>query len=321
MAEQTMLSKPLVSIITPCYNEQENLTPFYEAVTATMKPLPYDYEVVFVDDGSEDGTTGQIEQLAERDPHVRPVELVRNFGKEVAVTAGLHQAKGDAAVILDVDLQHPPDLIPEFLDKWQRLAEVVVGVRLPTKHASLPRRAASNVFYKIMGAISETPVEPHATDYRLLDRSVIDEFNKFTERNRMTRGLVDWLGFRHAYVYFHPATRQHGGAPRYSYSKLTKLAVASFISMSLVPLKLSLYIGTFITILSLLTGIFVGVENYWLHDPLHLNVTGTAQLGILITFMVGILLMGQGLMALYVGNIYKESTNRPLYVMRNKRRN
>lgn len=319
MAEQQLAPKPLVSIITPCYNEQENLTPFYEAVTATMKPLPYDYEVVFVDDGSEDGTTGQIEQLAEQDPHVRPVELVRNFGKEVAVTAGLHQAKGDAAVILDVDMQHPPDLIPEFLDKWQRLAEVVVGVRLPTKHASLPRRAASNIFYKIMGAISETPVEPHATDYRLLDRTVIDEFNKFTERNRLTRGLVDWLGFRHAYVYFHPQNRLHG-KPVYNYRKLTKLAITSFISMSLVPLKLSLYIGVFITLLALLAGVFVGVETWWLGDPLHLHVTGTAQLGILITFMVGILLTGQGLMALYVGNIYKESTNRPLYVMRRQRR-
>ncbi|HSX01870.1 MAG TPA: glycosyltransferase family 2 protein [Candidatus Saccharimonadia bacterium] len=315
-----MADQPLISIVVPCYNEQANLRPFYDAMQRVIKPLPYAFEFVFVDDGSADKTKKVLASLARKDEAVRPVELVRNFGKEIAVTAGLHQARGDAAIILDADLQHPPELIPEFLDKWQRLSEVVVGVRLPTKHhTSWLKRLASKWFYRIMGAISDVAIVPNATDYRLLDRLVIDEFNRFTERNRMTRGLIDWLGFRHAYVYFEPAKRLNG-APAYSYRKLLRLAIQSFISLSLFPLKLAGYLGLIITIVSLPLGIFIYIEKYIMSDPMRLHITGTATLGVVLLFLVGIILVCLGLMALYVANIYGEVVNRPLYVVRRERR-
>jgi len=303
----------------PCFNEHANLEPFYAAVTDVMKPLEYNYELMFIDDGSTDTTRADLERLSASDRRVIPVELVRNFGKEIAITAGLNRAKGEAAIMIDADLQHPPGLIPEFLDKWHRGAEVVVGVRLPSKHTSLPKRLGSQLYYRIMSLISETPVTPRSTDYRLLDRLVIDEFNRFTDHNRMTRGLLDWLGFNKAYVYFEPHTRLNGGA-RYTYKKLLGLAMTSFTTMSFFPLKLSLYIGTIITLVSLPVGIFIIIEKYLMHDPWGLSITGTAELGVLIVFLVGILLIGQGLMALYIANIYRDAANRPLYVVRRRRK-
>jgi dolichol-phosphate mannosyltransferase len=303
----------------PCHNEQGNIEPFYQEVTKIMGEVPYDYELILVDDGSRDGTPIILRKLQAEDPHVKPLELVRNFGKEIAVTAGLHESHGEAAIILDADLQHPPDLIPEFLHKWERLNEVVVGVRLPTKkHTSLPKRIFSKVFYGIMRRIAHTPITPNATDYRLLDRLVIDEFNRFTEHNRLTRGLVDWLGFKVAHVYFHPPKR-HSGRPSYNYRKLFELALSSFVSMSLFPLKLGGYVGLIITIVAGIAGVFIFVEHFWLNDPLGLNITGTAMLAVLNMFLVGLILVGQGLMALYVANIYGEVVNRPLYVVRRGR--
>jgi glycosyltransferase involved in cell wall biosynthesis len=303
----------------PCYNERDNLEPFYQEVTQTLSEVPYDYEILFVDDGSTDGTIKHLRQVAHEDPHVKPIELVRNFGKEIAITAGLHEARGEAAIIMDADLQHPPDLIPEFLHKWERLAEVVVGVRLPTKkHTSMPKRMFSRMFYGLLRRISKTPITPNATDFRLLDRIVIDEFNRFTEHNRLTRGLVDWLGFTRSFVYFHPPARLNGKA-RYSYRKLFDLAVTSFVSMSLFPLKLGGYIGMIITIVSGALGVFIFIEKYLMHDPWHLNFSGPAILATLNMFLVGLVLVGQGLMALYVASIYGEVVNRPLYVVRRGR--
>jgi glycosyltransferase involved in cell wall biosynthesis len=193
-------------------------------------------------------------------------------------------------------------------------------VRLPSKsRTSFLKRLGSSLFYRILNRISQTPVTPHATDYRLLDRSVIDEFNRFTERNRLTRGLIDWLGFRHAYVYFNPAKRRNGQAAQ-SYRKLFELAITSFVSMSFVPLKLAGYLGLIIVLVSAPLGVFVLFEKYFFNDPLGLSITGSATLGLLLLFLVGIILCCLGLMSLYIASIYGEVAGRPLYVVRRTRR-
>ena len=164
--------------------------------------MNYNYEIIFVDDGSSDNSVDEIKKLADTDENVFYFEFSRNFGKEIATSAGINNAKGDAVIMLDADLQHPPKLIPEFLKKWESGAEIVVGIRNKNKGEGLIKKFGSFLFYKIINLISATKIIPRSTDYRLLDKVVIREFNRFTERNRMTRGLIDWLGFRRDYVYF-----------------------------------------------------------------------------------------------------------------------
>jgi polyisoprenyl-phosphate glycosyltransferase len=178
------------------------------------------------------------------------VQLARNFGKEAATSAGLHAARGDAAITLDADLQHPPKLIEKFIAKWKKGADVVVGVKQYDHKESWFKRWASARIYQTLQMIAHTKITPHACDYRLLDRRVIDVFSRFTERNRITRGLIDWLGFRRAYVEFKAGTR-YGGAPSYSTRQLFRLAINSFTAYSLVPLKLAGYLGAGILALAI----------------------------------------------------------------------
>lgn len=311
-----MSKTPLISIIVPCHNETANLRSLHAALSDVLRHCSERFELIFVDDGSRDDTVETLRQLAAGDPRIRIVELVRNFGKEIAITAGLHEAEGEAAITIDADLQHPPSLIPQLISRWRDGSEVVVGVRRTgAGHAPLIKRVGSNIFYKLMNAITEVEIVANATDYRLIDRAVITEFNRFTERNRLTRGLVDWLGFRRAYVPFIPAKR-HAGEAAYSYIKLINLAITSFVSMSLFPLKFAGYLGLGIMLISGPLGLFIFVEKYLLGDPLGMQFTGPAILAVILMFLVGIILVSLGLMALYIATIHTEVMNRPLYVMR-----
>src|SRR3989344_977649 len=159
-----------------------------------MSTVPYDFDLLFVNDGSTDGSSAFLAQEARRDPRIRYLEFSRNFGKEAATTAGLHACTGNAAILIDADLQHPVELIPEFVRRWEAGVEIVVGVRAESVSDTALKRAGSRLFYRLMRLIADTELVPHATDFRLLDRIVVDEFNRFTERERMTRGLIDWLG-------------------------------------------------------------------------------------------------------------------------------
>ncbi|MCX6800514.1 MAG: glycosyltransferase family 2 protein, partial [Candidatus Falkowbacteria bacterium] len=194
------------SIITPAYNEKDNIEPLYEALKAVFATLEnHDFELIFVNDGSKDGTSLEIRKLSEKDERVKYLEFSRNFGKETATTCGINHSSGDACILIDADLQHPVELIPEFIKKWEKGFEVVIGVRRRNKSASLLKRMGSCIFYKINKSISDvgnTKVPAGSTDFRLMDRVVIDEFNRFTEKNRMTRGLIDWLGFRRGFISF-----------------------------------------------------------------------------------------------------------------------
>ena len=216
--------------------------------------------------------------------------------------------------MIDADLQHPPALIPELIAKWQG-AEVVIGVRRTNKGEGLVKKIGSRIFYKIINQIADVEIIPQATDFRLIDRQVIDEFNRFIEKNRMTRALIDWLGFRRDYIYFDAAPRSDGKA-RYGFWKLFNLAMNSFVSLSLLPLKLAGYLGVLITFFSGLLGLYILIGKYIFHWNYASSFSGPAQLAILIIFLVGIILVSLGLMALYIANIHGEVARRPLYVIR-----
>jgi dolichol-phosphate mannosyltransferase len=314
------MERALISVIIPCYNEKGNLPRVHQALKGVFAPLGsrYDAEFLFVDDGSKDGTALEIEKLAESDPRIKFISFSRNFGKEIAMTAGIRHAKGAAIIILDADLQHPPELIPVFLEKWRNGVEVVIGVRKENKNYSLVKRCGSVLYYKLMNAVSKTAMVPRETDFRLIDRAVADAFNAFTERERNTRALIDWLGFKQEYIEFDVNERADGGAS-YSIAKLFHLAIYSLVSHSLFPLRLAGYLGVFITLCSGLLGAAVFFERYVFHDIWGWRISGSAQLAIINVFLIGMVLSCLGLIALYIENVQNETTNRPIYVIRKKK--
>ncbi len=317
---RTMEERALISVVVPCYNEEGNVSRLYEALTGVFASLSsrYDAEILFIDDGSTDGTAAAIEKLAKSDPRIKSISFSRNFGKEVATTAGIRNARGAAVIMLDADLQHPPELISQFIEKWRDGAEVVIGVRKKNKKYPLAKRCGAALYYKLMNAISDTPMIPRETDFRLIDREVADAFDALTEHQRSTRALIDWLGFRREYIEFDANDRADGKAS-YSLGKLVHLAVYSSISHSLLPLRLAGYLGAVITFLSGLLGLAVIFEQYLFHDAWRWHFSGSAQLAIIDLFLIGIVLSCLGIIALYIENIHGETINRPMYVIRKKR--
>ena len=309
-----------ILIIIPAYNEEKNIKPCYLEIKKVITPLTYKYnfEILFVNDGSRDNTISEIEKLAQADIMVKYIDFSRNFGKELATTAGINSCVADACIMLDADMQHPVELIPEFIAKWEKGNDVVIGVRRDNKSDGLIKKLGSKFFYKIINKITEVHIVPSATDFRLIDKVVIAEFNRFTEKNRMTRALIDWLGFRRDYIYFNANERLHGVAS-YSIWKLFRLAINSFISLSLVPLKLTGYLGILITLFSGVSGFYILLGKYFFHTPFASTFSDAENLAILILFLVGIILMSIGLLAIYVANIHSEVISRPLYIIRRKK--
>lgn len=306
----------LISLVIPVYNEANNLRPLQTEIQRVTSSLPFNFEIIFVDDGSKDESVAILHELSKKFKNIRIIQFARNFGKEAAVTAGLHATKGEAAIIMDADMQMPPKHMGEFLKKWQEGSEVVVGV-FASRDMAWVRRTGAKIFYKIMDVIghSKVKITPHATDYRLLDREVVDIFNGFTERNRITRGLIDWVGFDRDYVHFEQAPRLHG-QPTYRFKDLVALAINSFTSYSLVPLKLAGYLGMFILGLSVFIGFGLYMLRFVLDNPWNWNITATTFLAVLIMGLIGIVLGCLGLISLYIGNMQAESLGRPLYIAR-----
>lgn len=308
-----------VSIVVPVYNEKEVIADFLtkELLPVVKKIDDYKKEVLLVNDGSSDGTLKIIQNFASKKKYIKVISLSRNFGKEAALSAGIKYAEGDAVITMDADGQQPPKLIPRFLKKWENGAEVVTGVRDRfSKHGLIPK-LGSKLFYKLLRMMGNKTTVPGSTDYRLMDRVVVDEFNKLSEHNRITRGLIDWLGFKQEYINYTYGVRM-AGKPSYSLKKLFNLAIDSFVSMSTTPLVIFGYIGVIITVFSFILGMFIIIQQYILGDPLNLRWNGAVQLSVFVTFLVGLVLISQAIMALYISHIHAESKGRPLYIVDKK---
>ena len=307
----------LISVVVPVYDEEGGISDFLdEQLLPVLSRLPYDTEVIIVDDGSEDKTFEKIKDCKIlKKVLVNVIAFTRNFGKEVALTVGLEAANGEAVIMVDADGQHPVEEIPKMLEKWENGAMVVTAVNTgnTTKH-----RIRSRIYYKIMRVMGNKKVMPGAMDFRLLDRAVVDEFNQLTERNRLTRGLVDWLGFDQEYIKVKTKGRKNG-KPTYSTKKLASLAMDSVISSSRTPLVIFGYLGAFITIFSLIFGLFILVEQYILGDPLKLDWSGAVAMSVFISFLVGLVMISQSITALYISQIHTEAKGRPLYVINKKK--
>ncbi|MEK9151275.1 MAG: glycosyltransferase family 2 protein [Patescibacteria group bacterium] len=304
-----------ISVVIPVFNEEKNIPLVFDEVKKIFEAHPeYIFEVIFVNDGSTDNSLLEILRLSREDNRVKGLDFSRNFGKEPATSAGCHVAQGDAVVTMDADLQHPPELIPRFLELWENGAEVVYTVRKENKGAGWFKKLSSKLFYWVFNKVSEVKTESGTTDFRLMDRKVIEVFRKFPERERMFRGMIDWMGYKREKVEFVAPDRIHGNA-NYSYNKLFRLALNSFTSFSLLPLRLAGYVGVFIMAVSglLLAAMLV---TRWFIDPD--MFTPIAILGVSNMFLIGIVLVSLGFIALYIARIHNEVINRPLYIVREK---
>ena len=305
--------KKVISVVVPIYNEAEGICRFLDGeLLPTLNDLSYDFEVILMNDGSKDKTLEKIKQCENK--HGIKMEVVsfsRNFGKEMALTAGINRAKGDAVILIDADGQHPVEMIGQMVKKWEDGADIVTAVRdqNTTKH-----KMGSRVYYTVMKLMGNKKIVVGALDFRLLDRKVVDEYNKFTEQNRLARGLIDWLGFEQVYVKVRTKNRLVG-QPTYSFKKLVRLTVDSLASVSRTPLLIFGYIGLIITLLSGMFGLFILIEQYILGDPLHLEWSGAVAMSVFVSFLVGLVLISQAITALYISQIHVESKNRPLYVI------
>ncbi|MEI9913995.1 MAG: glycosyltransferase family 2 protein [Candidatus Saccharibacteria bacterium] len=308
-------NKILLSVVIPAYNEAEGLETFNgELIKYVKEAVGGSYEIIYCNDGSSDNTAEIVSKWHKSDPRIRLVSLTRNFGKEYSLLSGISVAKGDALLMIDGDGQHPVELIPEFVKIWQKGAKVVVGVRKDNGNESTFKNLGSKSFYFIFNKLTSQHLVPSSTDYRLIDKSVQRAFLDMPETGRITRGMIDWLGFSTEHIYFDAKPRKYGSVG-YSNRKLLGLAANSFVSLTPRPLYIFGYLGILITAASLVLGVAVLIEQIILNDPLHWRFTGTAMLGILILCLVGIVLMSQGILSLYVSNINNQSKGRPLFVV------
>ncbi|OGI22322.1 MAG: hypothetical protein A2808_00990 [Candidatus Moranbacteria bacterium RIFCSPHIGHO2_01_FULL_55_24] len=304
----------LISIVIPVYNEEKNVPAVAGALRDVLAGLSYDYEIIFVNDGSRDNSLPEICRLSQNDARIKGIDFSRNFGKEAATSAGCHAAAGDAVITMDADLQHPPALIPELIRHWEDGAEVVYTVRKKTKGINIMKKITSSLYYWMFKKMSSVATEPRSTDFRLMDKKVIEMFRRLPERGRMFRGLIDWMGFKRQRVEFDANERLHGKAG-YSYQKLFRLAMNSFTSFSLLPLKLAGYLGLLITFFSGLL-LLIMLAARWGFNP-HL-FTPLSVLATINIFLVGIVLISLGFIALYIARIHDEVIDRPLYIVREK---
>ncbi len=283
-----------------------------EKLLPVINLLPYRVNLIVVNDGSTDKSLSAVKTSETiKIVSTKIISFTKNFGKEVALSAGLLYSKGDAVIMMDADGQHPADAIPKMVEKWENGARIVTAVNSgnSTKH-----RLSSRLYYKLMRVMGSKTIREGEMDFRLLDRAVVDEFNKFTEHNRITRGLVDWLGFPQEYIKVSTLKRT-AGKPTYSRKKLMRLAVDSFVAMSSTPLLIFGYIGLFIMAISLPFGLFILVEQYIMGDPMKLEWSGSVAISVFVSFLVGLVLVSQAITALYISRIHAEVKNRPLFVI------
>lgn len=311
------MKNKLISVVVPVYNEEAGIVDFLdEQLGPVLNELNYETEVILVNDGSRDKTLEEIDRSKMRKKkNLKLISFARNFGKEVALSAGIQHAKGEAVILIDADGQHPVEMIPKMLKKWEEGAEIVTAVRdeNTTKH-----KLGSKIYYAMMKMFGNRDIVVGAMDFRLISRNVADEFNEFTERNRLARGLIDWLGVEQTYIKVRTKNRKNG-KPTYSAKRLRTLTIDSLVSASRTPLLIFGYIGIFITIVSLVLGLFILIQQYILGDPLGLDWSGAVAMSVFVSFLVGLVLISQAITALYISQIHTEAKGRPLYIVDKKK--
>jgi glycosyltransferase involved in cell wall biosynthesis len=275
-----------------------------------LDTLPFDAEILFINDGSTDSSLEILKQLKEHDPRLVIVDLSRNFGKEIAMTAGLDFCKGDAVVIIDADLQDPPELIPELIEKWQSGFDVVYAKRISRKGETALKKFTSKSFYRVIKRVSRVPIPEDTGDFRLMSRRAVNALNSLRERNRYMKGLFAWVGYSQAAVYYHRDPR-YAGVSKWNYLELWDLAIEGITSFTVAPLKLSTYLGLLTASGAFIYGLWIIIKTLIYSDP----VAGYPTMMVVILFLGGVQLLALGIIGEYLGRIFSESKQRPLYLI------
>lgn len=301
-----------VSVVISAYNEGESVNELHKELGKVMKDLPLkDYELIFVDDGSKDDTYAKCQKLQAKDKHVKIVHLRRNFGHEVAMTAGMDYAKGDAVIFMDADLQHPPVYIKEMVKYWQEGTDIVLTKRVENQATYKFYDICAALFYKVLNFLSDTQIPAKTPDFRLIDRSYIDFLKKFSEHDRLFRGLLSWaMPNDNVKVIDFVAPERFAGVSKYNFRKSLALALNSIVQFSTKPLRLSIYLGLLTAFISGILGLYVIVEHFVLNRP----TPGYATIMTTIIFIGSVQLIVMGIIGEYIGKIHMEVKNRPLYI-------
>ncbi len=303
--------QPTLSLIVPMRNEAANIGPFYERIRSVLDPLGESWEMVCVNDGSGDATLQRLLTLRTLDPRIVVIDLSRNFGKEAALTAGLDHARGDAVIPMDADLQDPPELIPELLARWREGFEVVLAIRTSRASDSLFKRTTAHLFYSFINRLSTVPIPANAGDFRLMSRAVVEAIQQLPERRRFMKGLFAWVGFKTAEVHYQRPPR-HAGQTNFNYWRLWNFALEGITSFSHIPLKMSSYFGLLVSFFAFLYAVKIIIDTWVYGNP----VKGYPSIMVAILFFSGVQLVAIGVIGEYLGRLYEESKQRPVYLIR-----
>ncbi|MCL1806157.1 MAG: glycosyltransferase family 2 protein [Oscillospiraceae bacterium] len=299
-----------ISVVVPLYNEEEVIAESYRRLKEVMDGTGEEYELIFVNDGSRDQTWHLACALAESDPRLRLIGFSRNFGHQTAITAGMDAACGQAVVVIDADLQDPPEVIPAMIAKWREGFQVVYGLRTKRKGESFFKKITAKLFYRLLNSLTDVDLPVDTGDFRLIDRAVCDALKALPERNRYVRGLVSWVGFKQTAVEY-VRDERFAGVTKYPLRKMLRLAGDGLTSFSYKPLKLSIFIGSLVSVASFIYAIVIVCQRLFT-DVL---VSGWATLACLTLFFNGVILIMMGIIGQYIGRIYDETKGRPLYIV------
>jgi dolichol-phosphate mannosyltransferase len=305
------MPKPIYSIVAPIYNESGNIQELYRRLLEVLDSTGEDWEIILIDDGSTDNSADLIRQYADQNSRVKPVIFARNFGHQIAVTAGLDYSRGDAVVIIDSDLQDPPELILDLISKWKEGYQVVYAVRSEREGESWFKLFTASLFYRMISNITDVNIPLDAGDFRLLDRQVVNVLNQMREKHRFLRGMSTWVGFRQTGVPYRRVARQVGET-KYPFRKMFRLAINAITSFSYFPLQLATYIGFIAAGLSILAiPVVIAIRLWGTETPL----LGQATTLIAVLFLGGVQLISLGILGEYIGRLYDEAKGRPLYIV------
>ncbi|OAT79902.1 glycosyltransferase family 2 protein [Desulfotomaculum copahuensis] len=304
----------LISVVCPMYNEMDNITAFYERTVKVLTDTGQPFELICINDGSCDRTLDRLIALNQRDNRVKVIDLSRNYGKEIAMSAGIDYSRGEAVILIDADLQHPPEMIPALVEKWREGYDVVYATRSGQNGEPWLKRWTSHIFYKVINKLTSFDVPGDTGDFRLLDRKVVDALRQLHEQHRFMKGLFSWVGFRQTGVTYNQEPR-HAGKSKWNYWQLCNLAIEGITSFSYTPLRFATFFGLVVAFLSIVYGIYLIIDTLLHGNP----VPGYPSLMVMILFLGGVQLFTIGIIGEYIGRTYIETKKRPLYFVRSTR--